>query len=169
MCRIATTPDEWAVVLGHEISHLILGHNSQTNQMELFLRTAEVLLLSLDPTEGVVGVAVIAALAALHRGFAAAYSREHERQADALGLILAARACFDTAKGVHVMHKMHQHAVSAAPEGLGLSLWDTHPPSLERYQQLQQASQTEHPARYTHCQTMTSRFLRALRKTNTQE
>jgi Zn-dependent protease with chaperone function len=165
MGQIATTPDEWAVVLGHEISHLILGHNSQTNQLEVFLKTVEVLLLSMDPTEGVFTVLTVGALAAVHRGLAAAYSREHERQADELGLVLAARACFDTARGIQVMHKMHQHSVSAAPSTIQsstISLWDTHPPSLERYQQLQRASQTEHAARYTHCQTMTQRFLRAI-------
>lgn len=172
MSQIATTPDEWAVVLGHEISHLILGHNSQSNQLELFLKTLEVLLLSMDPTEGVLSVFVVAALAAVHRGWAAAYSREHERQADALGLILAARACFDTRRGIQVMHKMHQHSVSAAPKRsiavdatnpTSISLWDTHPPSLERYQQMQQASQTEHSGQYEQCQTMTQRFWRALR------
>ncbi|GAX27558.1 hypothetical protein FisN_13Hh356 [Fistulifera solaris] len=165
MGQIATTPDEWAVVLGHEISHLILGHNSQTNQLEVFLKTVEVLLLSMDPTEGVMTLFVVGALAAVHRGLAAAYSREHERQADELGLTLAARACFDTARGVEVMHKMHQHSVSAAPSTMQsstISLWDTHPPSLERYQQLQRASQTEHAARYTHCHTITQRFLRAI-------
>jgi Zn-dependent protease with chaperone function len=165
MGQIATTPDEWAVVLGHEISHLILGHNSQTNQLEVFLKTVEVLLLSMDPTEGVMTLFVVGALAAVHRGLAAAYSREHERQADELGLTLAARACFDTARGVEVMHKMHQHSVSAAPSTMQsstISLWDTHPPSLERYQQLQRASQTEHAARYTHCHTLTQRFLRAI-------
>ncbi|GAX27100.1 hypothetical protein FisN_13Lh356 [Fistulifera solaris] len=165
MGQIATTPDEWAVVLGHEISHLILGHNSQTNQLEVFLKTVEILLLSMDPTEGVLTVFVVGALAAVHRGLAAAYSREHERQADELGLVLAARACFDTQRGIQVMHKMHQHSVSAAPSTMQsstISLWDTHPPSWERYQQLQKASQTEHALRYTHCHTMTQRFLRAI-------
>jgi hypothetical protein len=47
-----TNDDEMALIMGHELSHLILGHVSRANQLEAFLRAFEVLLLTIDPTEG---------------------------------------------------------------------------------------------------------------------
>jgi Zn-dependent protease with chaperone function len=172
MLDVATTADELGMVLGHEVSHLILGHVSQTNQVETLLRTVEILLLSVDPTSGLLALAVIGALAALHKAFAAAHSRENEREADDLGVQLAARACFDTVKGTHVMRKMHEHSVSAAtdaPEqdnssGKLVRMMDTHPPTMERFEYLQKRSETENPAKYAdqNCATVTSRIYGAL-------
>jgi Zn-dependent protease with chaperone function len=167
MLDIARTPDELALVLGHEVSHLILGHVSASNQLETFLRTLEVLLLSIDPTQGVIALGVIGFLAIGHKALAAAYSRQHEREADELGLVLAARACFNTQKGVQVMHTMHQHHVSAEPHHVSnnsslVQLMDTHPPSLERYHHLQQMSFAEQPKKYAHCEKISTRFWSAV-------
>jgi Zn-dependent protease with chaperone function len=167
LLEIATTPDELAVILGHEISHLLLGHVSRTNQVETFLRTAEVLLLSIDPTQGVLALGVIALLAFLRSLLTAAHSRENEREADDIGLRLAARACFDTVKGVEVMRKLHQHSVatnSTVHPSTLLQLMDTHPPSYERYLQMQALSQTHNPTKYrqSYCPTVGSRLYGAV-------
>lgn len=146
MLKIAETPDELAVVLGHEVSHLIMGHVSNTNKIETALRTVEVLLLSLDPTAGLVSVVVMGLLYGARRAVSAAHSRGNEVQADELGLKLAARACYDTKAGSQVMFKMHQAATGMAsaekdvvqarqPNGGAVAvvrLMDTHPPSLVR-------------------------------------
>lgn len=168
MLEVATTADELAMVLGHEVSHLIMGHVSQTNQVETMLRTVEVLFLSLDPTAGLVSLAVIGALAAVHKALAAAHSRENEREADDLGVQLAAKACFDTVKGVHVMRKMHEHSIASATQPPSdssmIRMMDTHPPSMERFRHLQTRSQTENPSKYVDekCATVSSRLYGAL-------
>ena len=165
MLKIAETPDELAIVLGHELSHLLLGHVSETNKVDAFLRTVEILLLTLDPSAGIFSVMVVAGLASLHKVLSAASSREHEREADDLGIELAARACFDTADGVRVMNKMHLKSIAPASESaeraaskgaaqqhVVLNLLDTHPPTLERYEHLQERSKTENYTKYRHAQ-----------------
>ena len=48
--------DELAMILGHEVSHLILGHMSASSFYESVVRGAEILILMLDPTEGLLSL-----------------------------------------------------------------------------------------------------------------
>jgi Zn-dependent protease with chaperone function len=184
MLKVAETPDELAVVLGHEVSHLILGHVSDTNKVETALRTVEVLLLSMDPTAGLLSVFVIGLIYAARRAVSAAYSRDNELQADDLGLQLAASACYDTAAGSKVMYKMHQAATGMASStdtkrgaavkvdadtsgdstaGTVVRLMDTHPPSLDRWERMQRAAaEGENYTKYDDCAGISSRFFNAL-------
>lgn len=68
------------------MAHLLLGHVSQSNRAETMLHTIEVLLLSIDPTAGVLALFFIGGLAAIRRAVSAAFSRENEREADNLGV-----------------------------------------------------------------------------------
>eukprot|EP00546_Thalassionema_frauenfeldii_P005521 CAMPEP_0178923318 /NCGR_PEP_ID=MMETSP0786-20121207/16652_1 /TAXON_ID=186022 /ORGANISM="Thalassionema frauenfeldii, Strain CCMP 1798" /LENGTH=180 /DNA_ID=CAMNT_0020597799 /DNA_START=98 /DNA_END=640 /DNA_ORIENTATION=- len=143
--------DELALVLGHEVSHLVLGHVSKENAFDKIL--IEVLLLSLDPTEGFLSLAFLSGLATIRQGLKAARSRENEREADELGIKFAAMACYDTEKAATVFRRMHQDeewAVRVASRFLRFA--DTHPPSIERFEDLVEASRTENAASYpTHC------------------
>lgn len=122
--------DELALVLGHEVSHLILGHVSKRNQVEALLRTLEVLLLSLDPTEGLLSLYIVTMLAGVRAAISACYSRDDERQADELGMILCAMAGCDLTKACHVFYKMAQ-----AEGGVeSASVMSSHPPTMERYE-----------------------------------
>mmetsp|Transcript_27705 Transcript_27705/g.41934 ORF Transcript_27705/g.41934 Transcript_27705/m.41934 type:complete len:416 (-) Transcript_27705:1329-2576(-) len=145
--------DELALVLGHEVSHLVLGHVSKENAFDKILITLEVLLLSLDPTEGFLSLAFLSGLATIRQGLKAARSRENEREADELGIKFAAMACYDTEKAATVFRRMHQDeewAVRVASRFLRFA--DTHPPSIERFEDLVEASRTENAASYpTHC------------------
>jgi Zn-dependent protease with chaperone function len=185
--KLAETPDELAVVLGHEISHLILGHVSEKNMTETFLRTAEVLLLSMDPTVGVLSLFVITGLWSLRQMISAAHSREHETEADDLGLSLAARACFDTVAGCDVMRKMHVAGLGPTPTDVVKSdessrgrpstalvrLLDSHPPSLDRYERMKKkAEDGENYTKYTdqQCANMSRRlFPRSLWGSNKEQ
>ena len=101
------TQDEIEAVLGHEISHLILGHSTARNSLETSIRTIEILLLSLDPTEGILSIAFMSVLASIRSAVGMFYSRDNERQADELGIKLTAMACFDTKAASNVFYKMH--------------------------------------------------------------
>jgi Zn-dependent protease with chaperone function len=156
--------DELALVLGHELSHMILGHISERNMLETILRTVEVLLLSMDPTSGLLSLGVIGSLATLRTAFTAAHSRDHENQADTMGIQLAAMACFDTLKASEVFRKMHEQHIGAPNEHKLLSFADSHPTSGERYENLIQLSKTQNVTAYTDttCASVTSRLKSAL-------
>jgi Zn-dependent protease with chaperone function len=191
MLKVATTANELAVVLGHEgtnkcqrlvetflyyahirpaflVSHLILGHVSDANLFETVLRTIEVLLLSIDPTAGAISLFVIGGLAAARRALSAGNSRINELQADELGLKLAAKACFDTRQGCEVIRKMHEHKVAAQPKAdsqLQL-LYDTHPPTLERYERMVEQSKVDNSTGQKQCATVASRLYNAMWSSN---
>lgn len=145
--------------------------------LESVLRTIEVLLLSIDPTSGFLALFVIGTLAATRRAMTAQQSRDNEHEADDLGLILAARACFDTEAGSHVMRKMNELKVAASPKPKSSvdpsntsgntigSLMDTHPPSMERFRIMQEHAKEENYTKYAHtkhCAKVSTRLYNAL-------
>ena len=160
MFQFIENDDELALILGHEISHLLLGHLTKQNGLETMLRTVEVLLLSMDPTEGIVALAVIGALATLRIAFTAAHSRDHEREADEIGMQFAAMACFNTKKAAKFFDKLQSNKRG----GQTLSRWirfvDTHPSSADRYYDLVLASDTENAEKYstTTCRSVAQRL-----------
>jgi len=160
--------DELALVLGHEISHLILGHSSERNRLETSFRTMEILLLSLDPTEGLLSLAFMAFLASIRNAIGAVHSRENEREADELGIKLTAMACFDTRAASQVVNKMHKQNVESGGEissGGFLSFFDSHPPSDERFRTLLEESVEENKEKYdeTSCRNMKTIFWDAMK------
>lgn len=173
LSTFTTNDDELALILGHEVSHLIHGHGSEAIDTETFLKTMEVLMLSLDPTEGFLSIFIIGAISLFHRFLSASYSQHHELEADAMGMALAARACFDTKKAPLTFKKMHDHHLentrklygSADTNRRGISdFLSTHPPSIERYENLTQVSVEENPDKYanTHCAKVKRRFVDSL-------
>lgn len=158
--------DELGLVLGHEVSHLIFAHNSQRNQIELLLRAFEVLLISMDPTDGLLSVSFITMLGGLRNLLTRAHSRENEREADEMGIKVAAMACFDTKRGSEVFRKMHEFdvksgKVDSASGSANLSdLLQTHPASKARYEFLLEASEEENMKKYedTTCNSIQNSF-----------
>lgn len=158
--------DELALVLGHEISHLILGHHSSRNALETASRTLEILFLSLDPTEGLLSLGIMSGLASIRSAVGALHSREHERAADELGVKLTAIACYDTGSASRVFYKMHKYNEENGRElGFG-GLFNSHPPSEERYLALLKESEEENPRKYvkTSCASLTTMFFDMLKQ-----
>ena len=54
--KFVKNDDELAMILGHEVSHLIEGHFSVSSYAESWIRGAEILVLMLDPTEGLLSL-----------------------------------------------------------------------------------------------------------------
>ena len=153
--------DELALILGHELSHLILGHLSSGNSIELFLRGLEIIVLMLDPTEGLLSLGIVGFIASTRDALVAMHSRAHESEADELGCKIAAMACYNTIRGAEVFRKMHEFDKKS---GMARNdLMSSHPPSQERYDALKQRSKSENFSKYSKCQQY-ERVKRALSK-----
>jgi Zn-dependent protease with chaperone function len=158
--QFVNNDDELAMILGHEVSHLVKGHGSQSQLSEYMLRGLEIFILSLDPTEGLLSLGVAAFLSSTRDSLLAAHSRAHETEADELGCKLTAMACFDTKRGSNAFLKMHQHDVKHGADSK--DLMSSHPPSLERYEHLQEINAEENFAKYSYCSNLKTRLGRAL-------
>lgn len=165
--EFVSNDDELAMILGHEISHLIHGHNSKRNIVEFLFRGLEITLLMLDPTEGMLSLAVATFLGSSREALVAAHSRSHETEADELGCQLAAMACFDTKKGGKVYARMHQY--EQANGGPGNDIMSSHPSSEGRYAFVEKLAEDENFSKYSPCTTMSKRLQRALTFTSDKQ
>lgn len=127
----------------------------------------------------------MASLAYIRNIWSASYSRKNEREADELGIKLAAMSCFDTRRAPKVFEKLHQYhdkvnellspeQVAAIEEkkdertinqrGYQLSSFsDTHPPTMMRYDYLLDLSREENADKYSkQCNKTRRSFLKSL-------
>ena len=146
MDQLIDNDDEMAMVLGHEVSHLLLGHVKNRTIVEAVLSTAEIVVLStLNAAGGIGTLYAMSMLASLKRWTSNAYSRENEKEADTLGIKLAAMANFDTSRGIEVFKKMS----ALDPPGVKfMTIELDHPPTEERYNYLVEASKEEKASKY---------------------
>ena len=120
-----------AAVIGHEIGHYLRRHSVQRLRD---LRDKSNLSLILG-----FGLAVLGApgsafdlsrLAIL--GSIAAFSRDHEREADGYGLLLLARAGYDPREAAKVWDRVLRERDADPDADRYVSFYATHPPSAER-------------------------------------
>jgi len=160
--KFVNNDDELAMILGHEVSHLIKGHFSVSSYIESLIRGVEILVLMLDPTEGILSLGIASFLSSSREALVAAFSRAHETEADELGCRLAAMSCYDTRRGVQVYRKMQKAAVSDGTASKQ-NLMSSHPPSQERYDNLQNLVDTQNFLEYSDCNTLRKSIARALK------
>lgn len=132
---ITRTQDALAVVMGHEIAHALLRHGSQRmaqqNLVQMGQLAAGMAVGGMDPQQQ---QAVMAALGAgAQYGLILPYGRSHETQADQVGLMLAAAACFDPRAAVPLWERMSQLGGGSRPPEFA----STHPDPANRIQALQ--------------------------------
>ncbi len=133
--------DELAALMGHEIGHVNARHfaerQAQGTLLEIVAATATVAAASKKPQYG-----ELAQLIGSVGGGAllAHYSRENEREADALGLEYMHKAGYNPAGMVDLMDMLNSQSKSK-PNALEL-MFATHPMSSERFANTKQALQT---------------------------
>ena len=132
---IAQNQDGMAVVMGHEIAHALLRHGSQRMAKQKLVQmgqmAAGVALGGMDPQQQ---QAVMAALGAgAQYGLILPYGRNHESQADQVGLMLAAAACFNPREAIPLWERMSQLEGGQRPPEFA----STHPDPANRIAHLQ--------------------------------
>lgn len=126
---VAQNADAVAVVMGHEIAHALLRHGAQRMSQQKLGQLGQMAGAAggLDPQQQQM------MQAALGYGFLLPYARKHETQADEVGLMLAAAACFDPQEAVPLWERMGQASGGRAPPEFS----STHPSPDTRIRDLQ--------------------------------
>jgi len=123
-----------ATVLGHEMAHATSRHGSQRMLQQNLAQTAMAgVAMSLSDMDYDKQRAVMGALGAgAQFGVLMPFSRKHESEADAIGLIYMARAGYDPQESIRFWKRMETATGSQPPEFLS-----THPSHGTRIQQLE--------------------------------
>ncbi|MEG2031665.1 MAG: M48 family metallopeptidase [Janthinobacterium sp.] len=130
--KLNLTDDEVAVVMGHEISHALREHaQAQAGKGNLAAVGAKLAGAGLSAWLGVDPNLTSTATNMAAKGVMLKFSRDDEREADLIGMDLAARAGFDPRAGVALWQKMAAVSKGAPPEFLS-----THPSGSDRISQM---------------------------------
>ena len=126
--------DELAFVLGHEFSHYLCSHSVGERQMHgAFSLLQIVVLATVDPT-GVLSLLLELPIAAtvVNLSVVAPISRQHEVEADALGLMLVARTCRDPSRAISAHEALAAIEARHGGDTEHASLSASHPSFRER-------------------------------------
>ena len=123
-----------ATVLGHEMAHATSRHGAQRVLQQNLAQTALTgIAVSLSDMDYSKQRAVMGALGAgAQFGVLMPFGREHESEADHIGLIYMARAGYDPEESIRFWERMERSGGNQSPEFLS-----THPSHGHRIQQLQ--------------------------------
>jgi predicted Zn-dependent protease len=126
---VAQTRDAMAVVMGHEIAHALLRHGAQRMAQQKLTQIGQMAgaASGMDPQQQQM------VMAAMGYGYLLPYARGHETQADEVGLMLAAAACFDPREAVPLWERMGQASGGQSQPEFS----STHPNPGTRIQNLQ--------------------------------
>ena len=133
---VAKNADGLAVIMGHEIAHAIARHGAERMAHQKLVQigtlAAGVAISDMDPGQqrAVMGALGVGA----QFGVLLPFSREHESEADYMGLIYVARACFDPTEAPKLWERMGQASGGKGPA----QFMSTHPSHETRIRQFQQ-------------------------------
>jgi predicted Zn-dependent protease len=133
---VAKNDDGLAAIMGHEIAHAIARHGAERmahqKLVQIGTMAAGVALSDMDEStrRGVMGALGVGA----QFGVLLPFSRDHESEADKMGLIYAARACFDPQEAPKLWVRMGE---ASGGRG-GAEFMSTHPSHETRIRNLEQ-------------------------------
>lgn len=128
---IAENDDGLATVLSHETAHVLLRHSAETLSQAPFLMIAD-LAMSIIFSINFNGLSTLL--------FQLPASRTHESEADYVGLMMMAKACYNTSESVRFWQRMSQ-AERQITGGLGGNvpeLLSTHPATKRRIEKMEE-------------------------------
>jgi predicted Zn-dependent protease len=131
---VTRNDDAMAVVMGHEIAHALLRHGSQRMAQQKIVQAGQmaagVAIGNMDPGQQQMLMAALGAGA--QYGLVLPYGRKHETQADEVGLMLAAAACYDPREAIPLWQRMAELNGGQRPPEFA----STHPDPANRMQRL---------------------------------
>ena len=135
LLNVATTPDQLAAVMGHEVGHVLARHGnervSQAYAAQGLLVGASIFTGTETPeSQQLLAVLGVGAQVGLMK-----FSRDHESEADHIGLRLMARAGFDPREAVTLWQNMGRAASGQRPP----EILSTHPSGTTRISRLRAA------------------------------
>ena len=126
---VAQNADAMAMVMGHEISHALLRHGAQRMSEQKLAQIGQMA----GAASGMDAQQMQAVMAVYGYGRALPYARKQETQADEMGLMLAAAACYKPEEAMPLWERM-----SAASGGSGQPEFaSTHPDPGSRIKNLE--------------------------------
>ncbi len=132
---VAKNADGLAAVMGHEIAHAIARHGAERMAYQKLVQfgsmAASVALggMDIETQRMVMGALGVGS----QYGVLLPFSRKHETEADYMGLIFLARACFDPAEAPRLWQRMGELSQGAPQEFLS-----THPSHETRIRQFRE-------------------------------
>ncbi len=132
---VTQNADAMAVVMGHEIAHALLRHGSQRMAQQKLVQMGQMAagaaVGDMDPQQQRMVMSALGAGA--QYGLVLPYGRNHETQADEVGLMLAAAACYDPHAAIGLWQRMSQLNGGQRPPEFA----STHPDPANRIEHLQ--------------------------------
>lgn len=136
LMKIATTDDELAVVLGHEVAHAVAKHSNERMSQQIAAQYgARILSASLaDKSEIIQKTASSVYGIGAQYGLMLPFSRKHESEADYMGLVFMTIAGYNPDVAVQFWKKMSANSGGKVPEFMS-----THPSDATRINALSRA------------------------------
>src|SRR6478672_2276904 len=128
LIAVAQNNDAMAVVMGHEITHALLRHGAQRMSEQKLAQMGQMA----GAMSGMDQQQMQAVMAVYGYGRALPYARKQETQADEMGLMLAAAACFNPREALPLWQRMDQASGGESPPEFA----STHPNPGTRMQDL---------------------------------
>ena len=132
---IAENEDGLAVVMGHEVAHALAHHGAERMAQQNMQRIVGAgVSLSAGGMDMSSQRAVMGVFGGISQyGYALPFSRKHESEADYIGLMLVAKACYDPREAPKLWERMGASAGATPPE-----FQSTHPSPDTRVQQFEE-------------------------------
>jgi metalloendopeptidase OMA1, mitochondrial len=128
LLKVATTDDQLATILGHEIAHNLARHAAEQLSRSVFvIMPIQTMIYLLDSMGLLYGLGQLVGRLLLDFGVSRPASRVQESEADYIGLMMMARSCYNPQAAVEVWDRMEQANKNNIPEWLS-----THPSNVNR-------------------------------------
>jgi len=133
---VAENADGLAVVMGHEIAHAIARHGAERMAHQKLMQFGSIAAqMAVGEMDMGTQQAVMAAFGVgAQYGVMLPFSRDHESEADYMGLVYLARACFDPSEAPRLWQRMGAASAGRAPS----EFMSTHPSHETRIRQFQE-------------------------------